>query len=183
MSRTELLVREYTRPADGRIYQLSGKIIDWADRVAHIEYIQDITAKKREEEQIKALKEELQTTFSRIPCGLCVYRMDGSKIYPVFHNPAFYEIMGYSQEHKSSVEQETTYLGVHREDLPLLRKKIGETIEQNGIMRHTYRLWNDLKGEYRFIQLDASVRVENDGSKTLYGVYSDVSGRCSWKRS
>ena len=108
MSRTELLVREYTRPADGRIYQLSGKIIDWADRVAHIEYIQDITAKKREEEQIKALKEELQTTFSRIPCGLCVYRMDGSKIYPVFHNPAFYEIMGYSQEHKSSVEQETT---------------------------------------------------------------------------
>ncbi|MFR1724898.1 PAS domain-containing protein [Emergencia timonensis] len=177
MSRTELLVREYTRPADGRIYQLSGKIIDWADRVAHIEYIQDITAKKREEEQIKALKEELQTTFSRIPCGLCVYRMDGSKIYPVFHNPAFYEIMGYSQEHKSSVEQETTYLGVHREDLPLLRKKIGETIEQNGIMRHTYRLWNDLKGEYRFIQLDASVRVENDGSKTLYGVYSDVSGQ------
>ena len=44
-------------------------------------------------------------------------------------------------------------------------------------MRHTYRLWNDLKGEYRFIQLDASVRVENDGSKTLYGVYSDVSGQ------
>ena len=177
MSRTELLEREYTRPSDGRIYQLSGKIIDWAGRVAHIEYIQDITVKKREEERNRALKEELQETFSRIPCGLCVYKMDGNRIYPVFHNPAFYEIMGYSREHISSVERETNYLGVHPQDLSLLQTKIEETIRKNGIMRHVYRLWNDQKDEYRFIQLDASVRDNKNGSKLLYGVYSDVSGQ------
>jgi len=97
ISGSELLIREYRHPANGRIYQLSGKIIDWNGNAAHIEYIQDITDRKREEEQSAILKKELQDTFSSIPCVLCVYRYDGTGIRPVFHNPAFYEIMGYSE--------------------------------------------------------------------------------------
>ena len=46
MSRTKLLVREFRHPINGRIYQMSGKLIDWAGREAHIEYIIDITEKK-----------------------------------------------------------------------------------------------------------------------------------------
>ena len=46
MNDADFLVREYQHPVNGRIYELSGKLIDWDGRPAHIEYIADITEKK-----------------------------------------------------------------------------------------------------------------------------------------
>lgn len=175
MNRSELLVREFSHPDNQRIYQLSGKIIDWGGRAAHIEYVIDITDKKREEGQAEALRKSLQETFSNLPCGLCVYKFDGKRLSPIFHNPAFYEIMGYSEEHIQDVERQTDFLGVHIEDLDLLKRKIEETIQCNGTLRQIYRVFNDKKGEYCWIHLDGSVKAQTDGTKLLYGVYSDVS--------
>ena len=89
MSRETLLVRKFKHPQSGRVYELSGKIVDWADRPAQIEYIVDITDREREEERSRSLRAELEETFTSIPCGLCVYQFDGIQILPVFHNPAF----------------------------------------------------------------------------------------------
>lgn len=175
MSRTKLLVREFRHPINGRIYQMSGKLIDWAGREAHIEYIIDITEKKIKEEHTKAVKEELQTIFGNVPCGLCVYQLENENISPLFHNPAFYDIMGYSEEHIHSVEQQTDYLGVHHEDVDALQEKIREAVRCNGLIQHTYRLWNDREMEYRWIRLDGSVKSQSEGKKFLYAVYSDVS--------
>lgn len=177
MREDELCVREFRLPSTGRVYQLSGKVILWGRRRAHIEYILDITDQKREEARVRAVTEELETTFSSVPCGLCGYRYDGRTIAPVFHNPAFYEIMGYSDEHIANMEQETTFLGVNPDDLPALAQKIAETIRTGRVMRHIYRVFNDKKGEYRWIQLDGSVKAQEDGSKLLYAVYTDVSER------
>ncbi|GAA6515089.1 PAS domain-containing protein [Phocea massiliensis] len=175
LTETKLLAREFHHPDNGRIYQLSGKIIRWGDVDAHIEYFVDITDKKREENRSKLISEELQATFSNIPCGLCVYRYAGGNISPLFHNPAFYEIMGYSDEHIDAVERSTSFLGVHPEDLPRLRELIQRILVTGGTMGHTYRLWNDKRGEYRWIHLDSSVKTQADDSRLLYGVYSDVS--------
>ena len=182
ISGPELLFREYRHPANGRIYQLSGKIIDWNGNAAHIEYIQDITDRKREEEQSAILKKELQDTFSSIPCGLCVYRYDGTGIRPVFHNPAFYEIMGYSEEHIRNVEEKTEYMGVHPDDCGALREKIQKTIKASGTMEHTYRVWNDRKAEYGWIHLQASVKSQTDRTKLFYAVYRDVSGQVQMEK-
>lgn len=175
MSRETLLVRKFRHPQNGRVYELSGKIVDWADRPAQIEYIVDITDREREEERSRSLRAELEETFTSIPCGLCVYQFDGVRISPVFHNPAFYEIMGYSDEHIRDVEQSTDFLGVHPGDADTLRQKIQQAILCNGITHHTYRVFNDRRGEYRWIRLDGSVKEKEDGTKLLYGVYSDVS--------
>lgn len=175
MSRGELMVREFHSPRNNRTYQLSGKIIDWGDRSAHIEYILDITDKKREEDQSKAIKEELQTTFTNIPCGLCVYQYAEGSISPLFHNSAFYEIMGYSDEHIKTLEQKTEFLGVHPEDLGHLQGKIMEAIRCNGFLRQTYRVFNDRAGKYHWIHLEGAVKAQEDGKKLLYGVYNDVS--------
>ncbi|MGI6058082.1 MAG: PAS domain-containing protein [Blautia sp.] len=182
ISGPELLFREYRHPANGRIYQLSGKIIDWNGKAAHIEYIQDITDRKREEEQSAILKKELQDTFSSIPCGLCVYRYDGTGILPVFHNPAFYEIMGYSEEHIRNVEEKTEYMGVHPDDCGALQEKILKTIKASGTLEHTYRVWNDRKEEYSWIHLQASVKSQTDSTKLLYAVYRDVSGQVQMEK-
>lgn len=175
MSREELMVREFHSPLNNRTYQLSGKIIDWGDKSAHIEYILDITDKKREEVQSKAVKEELQTTFANIPCGLCVYQYSDGSISPLFHNKAFYEIMGYSDEHIKKLEQRTNFLGVHPEDLGLLQGNIMGAIRCNGVMRQTYRVFNDKTDKYHYIHLEGAVKAQADGKKLLYGVYSDVS--------
>ncbi len=175
MSRETLLVRKFKHPQSGRVYELSGKIIDWAGRAAQIEYIVDITDREREEERSRSLRDELQETFASIPCGLCVYQFDGVRISPVFHNPAFYAIMGYSEAHKKDIEQSTDFLGVHPEDAGALREKIQAAILCNGTMHHVYRLFNDDLGEYRWIRLDGSVKEREDGTRLLYGVYSDVS--------
>ncbi len=175
LTQSQLFVREFRHPRTGRVYQLSGKLLDWAGKPAHIEYILDITDKKQEEDRSEALKKQLQDTFCSIPCGLCVYQFDKEKISPVSHNPAFYEIMGYSQEHIQSVEQETNYLGVHPQDLAPLQDAIQEAMYKDGLLSHTYRLWNDQKKEYRFIRLDGSFKSQPDGKKLLYGVYTDVS--------
>lgn len=177
MGRNEFLVRDFCHSDNGRIYQLRGKIIDWGEDAAHIEYIQDVTEQKREAEHTGELRRELQETFKSIPCGLCVYRFDGVRIKPLFHNPSFYEIMGYSQEHIHSVEQKTDFLGVHPDDVAALSEKINEAIRNNGFFQHIYRLWNDVKQEYCFLRLDGAVKPQDDGTKFLYGVYTDVSER------
>lgn len=175
MTQNEFLVREFYHPGYKRTYQLSGKIINWGGQPAHIEYILDITDKKREEDQSRAVKEELQTTFANIPCGLCVYQYADGGISPVFHNSAFYEIMGYSEEHIHRMEKKTDFLGVHPEDLELLQGNIMGAIRSNGVMRQTYRVFNDKTDKYHYIHLEGAVKAQADGKKLLYGVYSDVS--------
>ncbi len=174
MSQSELLVREYRHPVNHRIYQLSGKLINWAGETAHIEYIMDITDRKLEEDRLKKSEQEIVTTFDSIFCGLCIYLVDGNSLVPLFHNRAFYGIMGYSEENIRKVEQKTDYLNVHPEDLKPLQEKIGVLLQSGGVMQDTYRLWNDRLGEYRWIQLNGTVRLHEDGRKLLYGVYSDV---------
>ena len=182
MSQDGFVVREFSPPYSDRVYQLNGKLIDWAGESAHIEYILDITEKKREEEQHRKIEKELQTTFGNLPCGLCVYRLEGEKILPVFHNPAFYEIAVYSGEHIHSVEQETTYLGVHRDDLDRLQAKVKAAIRQGGVIQDTYRLYHDKAKEYRWIHLEGAVRTDAEGRQLLYGVYTDVSEQMELER-
>ena len=172
-----LRVRDFRLPSNGRVYQLSGKVILWGARRAHIEYILDITEQTHREERVRAATEELETTFSSIPCGLCAYRYDGGTITPVFHNPAFYQIMGYSDAHLADIQHRTSFLGVHPDDLPGLMQEIQETVRTGCVMRYNYRVFNDKKAEYRWIQLDGSVKAQGDGAKLLYAVYTDVSER------
>ena len=177
MSRDSLLVREYRHPLNGRVYQLSGKIVDWGDRPAHIEYVRDVTEQRAEAERADRLQEGLKETFTSVPCGLCVYRIEWPRIVPLFHNPAFYEIVGYSDEHIRSSREKTDYLGVHPEDVGLLREKIAAAYRGDGSLRHTYRLWNDRRGEYVWINLDGTIKTHEDGSRILYAIYTDVSAR------
>ena len=176
LSDTELPVRRFRHPDTQRLYQFSGKLIDWAGRSAYIEYILDVTQTQREEEQSKALQAELWAIFSNIPCGLCVYRSDGARLIPVFRNPAFYEIIGCSQEHIQALEDRVGVLGVHPEDRSALYRVMEDALRQgNAVLQHTYRLWNDRRQEYRRIRLDGSVKSQPDGSQLLYGIYSDIS--------
>ena len=73
--------------------------------------------------------------------------------------------MGYTEEHIRLVEKETNFLGVHPDELGELQMHIQEAIRSNGSMQFTYRLWNDTRGEYRWIHLEGSVKETEEDVK------------------
>lgn len=79
--------------------------------------------------------------------------------------------MGYSEEHIKEIENDTSFLGVHPDDLPVLQSKIQDAILKGGLVQYIYRVWNDNKNEYRWIRLDGSVETQADNTKFLYGQF------------
>ena len=174
---SEFTVRNYMDSVTRRIYQMSSKMIDWEGEHAHIEYIVDVTEAHAKEERYRNRSEELDRTLCNLPCGLCIYLYQDGIIRPVFHNPAFYEIMGYTEEQVRYVKQKTEYLGVYPEDLEPLKAEIQQAIQSDGRVDFDYRVWNGKKQVYDCIHLDGAVIPQEDNSKLLYGIYSDVSKR------
>lgn len=176
-------VRKSIDPGSHRTYRRSEKRIQWAGQDAYILYLTEISGQKPENEPDTASETMLREALEDLPCGLCIYQVDGAHIVPLLHNRAFYSFMGYSETHTRSEKPEISYLNVHPEDLEPLHKKIDELIRHGGLLQVTYRLWNDPRREYRWIQLNASLQTQKDGKKRLYGVYSDVSEqkRLEWE--
>lgn len=123
----------------------------------------------------RGFKKELEAILRNIPSGVCVYRLDDDRIFPVYHNPAFYEILGYSKEHISQVENQMPLSGVHPEDMPDLEKKFEELKKEGIRLHHTFRVYNDAEAQYRHIHIDGSMKREDDGTRLIHTVYSDVS--------
>ena len=173
----EFTVRNHMEPVTRRIYQISSKMIDWEGEPAYIEYIVDVTEDQTKTERYRNRSEELDRTLCSIPCGLCIYLYQDGILRPVFHNPAFYEIMGCKEEQVRYVKQKTEYLSIYPEELEPLRAELCRAIQCNGRVNFDYRIWNSDKQLYNCIHLDGAVIPQEDGSKLLYSVYSDVSKR------
>ena len=134
-----------------------------------------MTEEKNSPGQQKKSEHEIAKSFDSISCGLCIYRIEGERLFPLFRNRAFYDIMGFSEENLLRLDHETQYLNIHPEDLENLKQKIGCLLQSGGAMEDTYRLWNDKRQEYHWIRLDGTLQVDEDGWKLFYGVYRDVS--------
>lgn len=127
---------------------------------------------------LQALREKAKQSLSRIPGGVCVYYLEDGYVYPVFYNPAFYNMLGYSSEHISEIEnsgQELTLSGVHKEDIPALKEKITKLLHEGTTLSHTCRIFHDKKGIYRWIHLDGAKGCMEDKGVLFYVVLSDVS--------
>ncbi|SDY21507.1 response regulator [Eubacterium barkeri] len=174
MSTTCFLERDYEYPVTGQIFTLRGKLIEWNGIPAHVEYIDDVTAARRTEQERLRLSKQLESMMENIPGGMCAYRIDDRGIHPEVHNQAFFELFGYSEEHQAAVMNQTNFLGVHPEDLPELKERLGDTIAQNGKINHTYRIFNDREGRYLWVNLNGVVIPQKDGTKLCYANYTNV---------
>ena len=45
------------------------------------------------------LTNELKAVLDSIPSGMCIYRVEQRKLYPLYHNPAFYKVLGSANRH------------------------------------------------------------------------------------
>ncbi|MDD4692395.1 PAS domain-containing protein, partial [Eubacterium aggregans] len=174
MSTDCFLERDYEYTVTGQIFTMRGKLIEWNGIPAHVEYIDDVTAARRSEQERLKLSKQLELMMENIPGGMCAYRIDGTGIHPEVHNQAFFELFGYSPEHQAAVMNQTNYLGVHPEDLPELKERLDDTIAQNGKINHTYRIFNDMEGRYLWVNLNGVVIPQKDGTKLCYANYTNV---------
>ena len=120
------------------------------------------------------LSKEIEDVLSKLPSGLCIYRLENGRICPVFHNPAFHRLLGYSKENMERVKREMTFLGVHEEDRPTLQEKVDALIQGEKPQSHICRIFNDMRGEYRWICLEGSLHESGD-AKLLYVACRDIS--------
>ena len=122
-------------------------------------------------------EEQMRMAFDSIPCGLCIYQIVDGQILPRFRNPAFYEILGYSDTHRSDAGQGLDLGKVHPEDAGPLKEKLSMLVRDKGKIQHTFRLFHDRENEYRWIRLEGSTRQLEHGETMLYGAFSDVSSQ------
>ncbi|MDD3336040.1 MAG: response regulator [Eubacteriales bacterium] len=167
-------VRDFAYPKTGKIYSLRGKLTDWNGLSAHIEYLDDVTETRKAERDNAALTAQLQSVMENVPGGMCVYRIDQNGISPLVHNQSFFNLLGYSEEHRNAVMKSTNYLNVHQKDVEKLREKVNEAIAHNARVNHTYRLFNDTLNRYIWLNMSAVVIPQSDGTKLSYASYTDV---------
>lgn len=174
MTHDDFLEREFMYPRNGHTYRLMGKLMQWNKITAHVEYVTDITERKRAEQQNAALLKQLASVIEHVPGGMCLYRHDGKKTIPVVHNQAFYDIFGYSEDKLPRVNKETSFLNVHPNDIRKLKHLIAVALKKGERLRHTYRVYNDALKKYIWVYLNAVSIPQPDGTQLIYASYTDV---------
>ncbi|MEA5020376.1 MAG: PAS domain-containing protein [Gordonibacter sp.] len=170
-----MLEREFTYSVNNRTYLLKGKLFDWNNVVTHVEFIEDVTEQRAFQAKNDALVAQLTSMMDHVPGALCLYHYEGGSFTPLIHNDAFYQILGYSEEHVKQVYCETNYLNVHPDDLPELQRVVTDAVCRSTDLRHTYRMYHDKKACYIWLRLNARVIDQPDSSKMIYCTYTDVS--------
>jgi PAS domain S-box-containing protein len=165
-----------TRTGEQRIGLLSAEIIEFAGEMCALAVLDDVTERKRAEEELKQSKEELQGVMASIPDYLWSVEVDsgGSWKYR-YHSSVVERITGRPPEFY--LRGPDAWLStVHPEDRPQMQRAF-ERIRTGQEMRQDYEYRILLpNGTVRWVLDSAKVRRRN-GSMRIDGVVSDITER------
>ena len=124
----------------------------WASGSApgyHIAVVQDITARKRMEENLRANEQRLRSILERLPMGLCLVQDDG---LISFRNARYVQICGYTQE---EVPDTNTWLQRAYPDATereAIRQRLLDTLHQGIIPLAEYTI-RCADGKYKPVEI------------------------------
>lgn len=173
LSRTELFTRKMFIPESGHTFQLSGKIIDWAGRPAHIEYIRDISEQARLDKELAETNEKMQDIVNAIPGGVAIYRV--SDIFEtVYFSDGVPELSGYTtEEYRELIKRDAAEL-TYPEDTALVVEKALEAIKNHTVADFEFRkLHRD--GHIVWVHVQARQIGEEGGCPLLHCIFHDIS--------
>jgi PAS domain S-box-containing protein len=165
-----------TRTGEPRIGLLSAEIIEFAGELCTLAVLEDVTERKRAEEELRQSKEELQEVMASIPDHLWSVEVDsGGNWNYRYHSSVVEKITGRPPEFY--LQGPSAWLStVHPEDRPRMQRAF-ERIRAGQEMRQDYEYRIVLPdGVVRWVLDSAKARRQN-GSIRIDGVVSDITER------
>ncbi len=128
---SDQLSREYTEreihpQGSDRSFLVKGKLIDWGDRPARIQYIQDNTDRARLYRELKELSDDRKMLLELLPGGMIRYDAATQKLNFVSENTL--RMLGYSREEFSARFDDRFDLMVWPEDRERVLREIDDQI-------------------------------------------------------
>lgn len=122
--------------------------------------------------KVQERERQLQNVMDLVPGGICSFRVDeGDHVEMIHFNTGFYQLLGYSAPPE---EKNANLLGdIHPDDRESFWKQICLCRQGAENIQKTFRILRQ-DGIYIWMSLQASLAQEEDGSRTYYGVFSDV---------
>ncbi|MDD2980229.1 MAG: response regulator [Hespellia sp.] len=180
MNHDQFMERDFPHPINDSIFHLRGKLIDWNGIEAHVEYIEDVTQSRKNEQENKELmkKEEetlnnYRTLVNTVPGGIALYEVDGNKIETQFYSDGLCELLGYSREEREVIFRNDAMALTYKEDIPLLKETIKSAVENHSNVELTYRI-NTKSGKPRWVNLRSTYLNSECGKSTFHAVFTDV---------
>ncbi len=136
---------------------------------------QDITLRKKHEEEIKEKAKFIQHLSNNIPGAIfqSVYYPDGtSKL--IFASEGFRELWGMSVEEVLKNSQKR-FIPIHKDDIDKLKSEVKNTLENLLPLDCKYRFVNQETGKISWVRSKSIPEKLQDGSIVLTGVIVDVS--------
>ncbi len=159
--------REYSSPTTGKHYMTRGKIIDWGNRLALIEYLTDETDRVNE-------KEELHKMLDGLPGGVGIYNYYGNgRLEKVYLNDGYYKLIDSVREERNEFGGFSVLDAIYPADLANMQKELESAIEDNRQANADIRVLTG-KGKYKWLNISANICAKNAEKCTLYAFYSDI---------
>ena len=179
MKHSEFLIRNYEHPRNGRLYQLSGKLIIWEGRPAHIEYILDITEEQKARDRAKAVEEELRETneqmqniLNGIPGGVAIYKVS-NQLETRYVSDGVLELTGYSaEEYQRFVQGDVADL-IYEPDRPMVLAEAKGIAQTHQVATMEFRTQHR-DGRLVWVRAQAKWIGDEDGCPLLHCVFHNI---------
>lgn len=114
-----------------KTYLSKGKLIDWGEKKARIQYVQDYTQQYNLREKLTEVSRNQQLLLSQLPCGLYRYRKSDGKF--TYINDKMLSMLGYTRQEFAKKFDDNFFQMIWHEDKERMIKVIAD---QNLKLQH-----------------------------------------------
>lgn len=179
MSRDEFLVREFRHPRNGRTYQLSGKLVDWNGRPAHIEYVSDITEALAGETMTRELGRELASAdekmrdiINAIPGGVAIYKIS-DRYETIYFSEGVPGLSGYTVAEYGELVKGNALRMTFPADTAMVCDRVGRIVATRGMDTFEFRKPHK-DGHTVWVRARIKWIGESDGCPLVHVVFHNI---------
>lgn len=116
----------------------------------------------------------LSDLIQNIPGAVCLYHFNGTYLEPVVISERYSEMLGTDAYETLDKMRDLEFKHVHPDDLQQVKEKVYTALTKTHKLDYTYRSFNEKIKDYRWINVQGKVVIQEDGSSYAYVLYTDI---------